>query len=394
MSTDLEQRLHDELRVRARDAGTSYVPGSTVRRAAAARRARRLRSGAVAGSALLVAAVVVGVVTAAGNGRPENLPPASPTGHPTTSTPTTATHELVRLTVSPEVLDRAYALMGAGRPELLAATTLPGSGDPVLVFTGVMQPDGQTVVRTVTVHSGQPRAGTVTYYQRWDHLIAQPARDGTGSTLVVVAPATSDADTVEITTSLPGKDIRVRRVALDGRLALVPLPSPQSATRLRLLRDDAPLDERIPGDYYLAGSLPRPLARVVVATTGAVQAVQVRTDGVTACRMTVAGLESPDVVVLPWNPIDDACARIDPAGLQLLIAEDRRYSSVAGVAPQGTDVVRLRWRNGDVTDVPVAVDEVPAFIDTSGHRPDRLALAEAVDSNGTVIAVTRPSPAG
>jgi hypothetical protein len=389
MSTDLEQRLHDELRVRAGDAGPARTTGGTVRQVAAARRARRLRAGAVAGSAVLAAAVVVGAVTVARDGRPEELPPAQPTRSPT-GTPTTATDELVRVTVPPDVLDQAYALMGAGRPDLLAATVLPGSGDAVLVFTGVMEPDQQTVVRTVTVHDGQPQAGTVTFYQRWDHLIAQPARDGTGTTLVVVAPAASDADTVEVTTSLPGEDIHVRRVALDGRLALVPLPSPQSATRLRLLRGDAPLEERIPGDYYLAGSLPRPLARVVVATSGAVQAVQVRTDGITACRMTVAGLESPDVVVLPWNPIDDACARIDPAGLQLLIAQDRRYSSVAGVAPQGTHLVRLHWRNGDVTDVPVAVDEVPAFVDTSGHRPDRLVLAEAVDRSGTVIAQARP----
>jgi hypothetical protein len=389
MSTDLEQRLHDELRVRAGDAGPARTAGGTVRQVALARRTRRLRAGAVVGSALLAAGVVVGVVTCARDRRPEELPPAQPTCSPTSS-PTTATDELVRVSVPPDVLEEAYALMGAGRPELVAAAALPGSGDPVLVFTGVMQPDQQTVVHTVTVHDGQPQAGTVTFYRSWDHLIAQPARDGTGATLVVVAPATSDADTVEVTTSLPGKDIRVRRVALDGRLALVPLPSPQSATRLRLLRGDAPLEERIPGDYYLAGSLPRPLARVVVATTGAVQAVQVRTDGVTACRMTVAGFESPDVLVLPWNPIDDACARIEPAALQLLIAEDRRYSSVAGVAPQGTDVVRLRWRDGDVTDVPVAVDEVPAFDDTSGHRPDRLVLAEALDRSGTVIAQARP----
>ncbi len=388
MSTDLEQRLHDELRVRAGAVGPARSSGGTVRQLATARRARRLRAGAVAGSAVLAAAVVVGVVTVARDSRPEELPPAQPTLSPTSS-PTTTTDDLVRVTVSPDVLDQAYALMGAGRPDLLAATALPGSGDAVLVFTGVMQPDQQTVVRTVTVHDGQPQAGTVTFYQRWDHLIAQPARDGTGTTLVVVAPATSDADTVEVTTSLPGKDIRVRSVPLDRRLAMVPLPSPQSVTRLRLLLRGKAVEDRIPGDYYLAGSLPRPLARVVVATAGAVQAVQVRTDGITACRMTVAGLESPDVVLLPWNPIDDACARIDP-GLQLLLAQDRRYSSVAGVAPQGTDVVRLHWRNGDVTEVPVAVDEVPAFVDTSDHRPDRLVLAEALDRRGTVIAEARP----
>lgn len=386
MSTDLEQRLHDELRDRARDAGPLRAGGSTVRQAAAVRRGRRLRAGAVGVSAVLVAAVVTGVVTVAGNGRPEDLPPAQPTGSPTSS----ATG-LIRVAVSPDVLEQSYLLMGAGRPELLAATRLPRSGDTVLAFDSESpSSDHRTVVYTVTVHDGEPTAGTLAFYQPWDELVAQPARDGDGSTLLVVAPATSGADSIEVTTSLPGKDISVRRVALDGRLTLVPLPSPQAATRLRLLRGDAPLDDRIAGDFHLPGSVPRPLARVVVATDGAAQAVQVRTDGITACRMTVGGLSTPDAFVQEWNPFDDACTRIAPAGLRLLIAADRRYSSVAGVAPRGADVVRLHWRNGDVTDVPVARDEVPAFIDTSGHRPDRLVLAEALDRSGTVMAEARP----
>ena len=89
MSTDLEQRLHDELRVRAGDAGPARTAGGTVRQVAAARRTRRLRAGAVAGSAVLAAAVVVGVVTVARDGRPEELPPAQPTLSPTSS-PTTS----------------------------------------------------------------------------------------------------------------------------------------------------------------------------------------------------------------------------------------------------------------------------------------------------------------
>ncbi len=76
MSTDLEQRLHDELRVRAGAVGPARSSGGTVRQLATARRARRLRAGAVAGSAVLAAAVVVGVVTVARDGRPEELPPA------------------------------------------------------------------------------------------------------------------------------------------------------------------------------------------------------------------------------------------------------------------------------------------------------------------------------
>jgi hypothetical protein len=389
MSIDVEQRLRDELRARADDAGRPHTGGASVRRAVVTRRARRLRIGAVAGSAVLAAAVVVGVVTTAGNGRPEELPPARPTGN-ATSSPTTAAVDLVRVPVSPEVLDQAYTLMGAGQLELLAAASLPLSGDTVLVFTGAASPEGQTVVRTVTVHDGRPMAGTLAYYQPWDTLVAQPARDHGRTTLVVVSRSASEADTVEVTTSLPGKDIRVRSVPLDRRLAMVPLPSPQSVTRLRLLLRGKPVEERIPGDYYLSSSVPRPLGRVVVSSNGAVQAVQVRTDGIAACRMTVLGIEGGDVLHLPWNPIDDACATIEPTGLVLLLAEDRRYSSVAGVAPQGAEVVRLHWRDGDTTDVPVARDEVPAFVDTSGHRPDRLVLAEALDRSGTVVAEARP----
>ncbi len=394
MSTDLEQRLHDELRDRASDAGPMRTGGSTVRRAAAARRARRLRAGAVAGSAVLAAAVVVGVVTTAGNGRPEELPPAQPTGSPTSS-PTTGqdSTELVRITVPGRALERAYALLSAGRPELLAALTLPGSGDPVLVFRNEAPEDHRTVLRTVTLHRGQPQPGTLAFARPEDELVAQPAVDGSGTTLVVIAPPGTEAEAVEVTTSLPGKDIRTRRVALDDRVALVPVVSLQNVTRLRLLRGGTTLEDRIPGDFYLSPSVPRPLGRVVVEA-GNGQSVQVRTDGRTACRLTANGLESLDVLVLPWNPIDEACAAIDPAELVLLIAADRRYSSVAGVAPQGAQAVRLHWRNGEVTEVAVVADEVPAFIDLSGHRPGRLVRAEALDAQGDVLATATPHPAG
>ncbi len=129
------------------------------------------------------------------------------------------------------------------------------------------------------------------------------------------------------------------------------LPSPTSATRLRLLHEGSVIEDRIPADYHLSDSVPRPLGRVVVSTSSH-QPVQVRTDGRSACRLTTRGLEPPPVFVLEWNPFDEACATIDPSKLQLLIAEDARYSSVAGVAPPGTGFVRLHWRNGDVTDVP------------------------------------------
>ena len=152
-------------------------------------------------------------------------------------------------------------------------------------------------------------------------------------------------------------------------------------TRLRLLHEGSAIEDRIPADYYLSDSVPRPLARVVVSTSSH-QPVQVRTDGRSRVPFHHARPGAARRFVLQWNPFDEACVTIDPSKLQLLIAEDARYSSVAGVAPPGTGVVRLHWRNGDVTDVPVADDEVPAFVDTSGHRPDRLTLAQAIDTAG------------
>jgi hypothetical protein len=388
MSTDLEQRLRDELRGRARDAGPSRTSGGAVRHTAAVRRGRRLRAGAVAGTAALVTALVAGAVITAGGGSPDDLP-ALPTSTPTSS-PTgssTTSEDVVRVQVPPAQLERAYALMSAGRPPLLAAAALPRSGDTVLVFQqGIAD---RTVVRTVTLHDGKPLLGTLAFARSWDQLVAQPARDGAGATLVVVVPLGSHADSVEVTTSIPGKDIRTGRVDLDGRLAMVPIDPGASVTRLVQLHGGSVVEDRIPGDFHLSPSVPRPLARVVVSA-GTTQLVQVRTDGVTACRLTTNELESPDVVVMEWNPFDEACARIDPSGLRLLIAADRRYSSVAGVAPTGSVDVRLHWQNGDVTNTPVAVDEVPAFVDTSGRRPDRLVLAEALGADGTVLAQARP----
>ena len=113
--------------------------------------------------------------------------------------------------------------------------------------------------------------------------------------------------------------------------------------------------------------------------------MQVRTDGTTACRFTVGGFWSRDVFVMDWNLFDEACASVDGA-LHLLVADDRHYSSVAGLAPAGTASVRLRWRDGSVTDIPVARTPPFAFIDISGNRPDHLASAEARDLNGDLVA--------
>jgi len=211
--------------------------------------------------------------------------------------------------------------------------------------------------------------------------------------MVVIAPAGSEADSVEVTTSLPGKDIKTRMASLDGGLAMVPVPSPHNVTRLRLVHAGAPEQDRIPGSFYLPDSVPPSLARVAAAE-GDQQQTQVRTDGRSACRLTVNGMEGPASPSLAWDLIDDACAPID-GDLHLLIAEDRRYSSVAGVVPVGTTTVRLTWRSGsdtDVTETPVRnpSDDVPVFIDESGHRPDQLTRAEALDADGDVLATALP----
>jgi len=69
--------------------------------------------------------------------------------------------------------------------------------------------------------------------------------------------------------------------------------------------------------------------------------------------------------------------------LHLLLAADRRYSSVAGLAPAGAATVRLSWRHGSPTEVPVTADSVaPAFVDNSGRPPLELVRAEALDASG------------
>ena len=389
MSTDLERRLHDALHDRAGDAAAWRQGGATLRRTAAAHRARRLRTGAAVAAAASVVVVIAGVALGTG-GRPDSAP-ASPTSSPrVTDAANGPRPELIQVPVSDGVVRRAMRDFALGHAELLATATLPRSGETVLVITSQLDGAAFTFVQTVTVHGDRLLAGTRATYRPGD-LIAQPARDGDGneSSLVVVAPRGTEADTVEITTSLPGKDIRPWLVDLDDGLASLRLPSPVSVTRLRLLHEDSVIEDRIPGDFNLSDSVPRPLGRVVVSTSSH-QPVQVRTDGRSACRLTTRGLEPPPVFVLEWNPFDEACATIDPTKLLLLIAEDARYSSVAGVAPPGTGFVRLHWRNGDVTDVPVADDEVPAFVDTSGHRPDRLTLAQAINTAGDETARVEP----
>jgi hypothetical protein len=206
--------------------------------------------------------------------------------------------------------------------------------------------------------------------------------------LVVLLPGRL-GDTVEAISSRPGEPVRRTSAFVHDRFALVPVTSPESVTRVRVLRQGRAIVDTIPAGALLGPAVPRTVERVVTSSSGPpTQPVQVRTDGRTACRLTVGGFWDGPAYV-PWNPFDSACAPID-GRFHLLLATDRRYSSVAGVAPSGTSVVRLSWRDGSATEVPVAHDEVPAFVDSSGRAPQRLVRAEALDQQGLVLASAVP----
>ncbi len=386
MSTDLERRLQEELQARAGHVEAWRLGGASLRDVATARRTRRVRAATVACVAVTVAVVVVVASVVSGGGRRTD-PPAGPTPSPTRAA---GHNQLIRVPVSDAILVKARALIGDSSPQLYASAALPQSRDTVLVLvTTRPDDDNRRVVYTVTVHGWEILAGTLAYYRAGDDLVAQPALDGGSTILVVVPPLDAQVTTAEVTTSLTGRDV-VRRTALvDAGLALLPVPAAEAVTRLRLLRDGETVRDTIPGDFHLGTEMPATVDRVVISSGTKDQSVQVRTDGRRACRLTVAGLSHPDSFGLEWNPFDDACQAVD-GKLRLLLAGDRRYSSVAGIAPPEAEVVRLHWRNGDVTDVDVAHDNVPAFLDTTRHRPDRLQLAEALNRDGVVIASTSP----
>jgi hypothetical protein len=386
MSIDLEGRLQEELQARAGQVEPWRVGGARLRGVARARRTRRVRAATVTSVAVTVAVVVIVASVVSGGGRRAD-PPAGPTPSPTRAA---GHNQLIHVSVSDAILDKARALIGDSSPQLYASATLPQSRDTVLVLSTTRPyDDNRRVVYTVTVHGGEILAGTLAYYRAGDDLVAQPARDGRGTTLVVVTPPGAQAATAEVTTSLAGRDVVRRTTRIDGGLALLPVSAAESVTRLRLVRDGETVQDTIPGDFHLGTEMPATAERVVVSSGTKDQSVQVRTDGRSACRLTVAGLAHPDGFALEWNPFDGACHAVD-GKLRLLLARDRQYSSVAGIAPPGAEVVRLHWRSGAATDVDVAHDDVPAFLDTSGHRPDRLQLAEALDRDGVVIASTSP----
>ena len=389
MTVDLEVRVRAELAARAADAGVLPVGGAALRETARRRRTARLRAGAVAMA--VVAAVTAGAVVLRG---PTNDAAPTPVQQPST-TMTTAPARPDPAWLQVPLTDAAYqqvlaATGGDSQATPLLTARLPSGRVVVLVATERVDP--RLWVAGATLGSDQPGApavsGTSGHFPSYSSLIALPVRDGDRTVLVVLLPSQL-GDTVEATSSRPGEPVRRTSAFVHDRFALVPVTSPESVTRVRVLARGRAVVDTIPAGSLLGPDVPRTVDRVVTTSAGPpTQPVQVRTDGRTACRLTVGGFWDGPAYV-PWNPFDAACAPVD-GRLHLLLAADRRYSSVAGLAPAGAATVRLTWRDGSATELPVAPDEVPAFVDSSGRAPLRLVRAEALDRQGLVLASAVP----
>jgi len=386
VTVDLEARVRAELAARAADAGVLPVAGAALRETARRRRTARLRAGALVVAA--VAAVTAGAVALRG---PANDSAPTPVQQPST-TATTAPAAPDPAWLQVPLHDAAYqqvlaATGGDSQAAPLLTARLPSGRVAVLVATERVDP--RLWVAGATLASDQPGAhavsGTSGHFPSYDSLIAVPVRDGDRTVLVVLLPSRL-GDTVEATSSLPGQPVRRTSAFVHDRFALVPVTSPEAVTRVRVLARGRAVVDTIPAGSLLGPDVPRTVDRVVTTSGGPPnQPVQVRTDGRTACRLTVGGFWDGPAYV-PWNPFDAACAPAD-GRLHLLLAADRRYSSVAGLAPAGAATVRLSWRHGSPTEVPVTADSVaPAFVDNSGRPPLELVRAEALDASGTVVA--------
>ena len=389
MTVDVEARVRAELAARAADAGVLPVTGTALRDTARRRRTARLRTGAVA--VAVVAVVTAGAVALRG---PTKDAAPTPVQQPSTTT-TTAPARPDPAWLQVPLTDPAYqqvlaATGGDSQATPLLTARLPSGRVVVLVATERVDP--RLWVAGATLGSDQPGAsavsGTSGHFPSYSSLIAVPVRDGDRTVLVVLLPGRL-GDTVEATTSRPGEPVRRTSAFVHDRFALVPVTSPESVTRVRVLARGRAVVDTIPAGSLLGPDVPRTVDRVVTTSAGPpTQPVQVRTDGRTACRLTVGGFWDGPAYV-PWNPFDAACAPVD-GRLHLLLAADRRYSSVAGLAPAGAATVRLTWRDGSATELPVAHDDVPAFVDSSGRAPLRLVRAEALDQQGLVLASAVP----
>jgi hypothetical protein len=386
VTVDLEARVRAELAARAADVGVLPVSGAALRETVRRRRIARARAGAVA---VVLGVTIAAIVVSAGGG--SHRPP--PAGQPTSTTTAPAAPDPAWLQVP--LTDAAYqqvlaATGGDSQATPLLTARLPSGRVAVLVATERVDP--RLWVAGATLASDRPRAqavsGTSGHFSSYSSLIALPVRDGDRTVLVVLLPGRL-GDTVEATSSRPGEPVRRTSAFVHDRFALVPVTSPESVTRVRVLARGRAVIVTIPAGSLLGLDVPRTVDRVVATSAGPPSPpVQVRTDGRTACRLTVGGFWDGPAYV-PWNPFDPACAAVD-GHLHLLLAADRRYSSVAGLTPSGTAVVRLSWRGGSATEIPVAPDEVPAFVDSSGRAPTELVRAEALDGQGQVLASAMP----
>ena len=370
--------------------------GPALRETARRVRVRRRQTAAATTAALTVAATLG--AAAAWPGAPAPAPPPFPVGIEArgSSSETQPDPSWLKVPLTDDMYARAVTATGgdsSGAP--VVSARLPGSGRVIVMFATRAQ--GDLRVATVTFESDRPGAaavsGTSGIYPSYSSVIAQPVHDGAATLLLVLLPQVV-GDTVVTTSSMPGRRLTRTSAFLTGRLALVPITSPESVTRLRVLREGRTVVDLIPAGSLLGPDVPRTLERVVASSDGPPhQPVQVRTDGRTACRLTVGGWwDGPAIVT--WNPFDTACAPVD-GRLHLMLAEDRRYSSVAGLAPAGTTSVRLYWRSGSdsaVTDVAVTSDDaVTAFVDSSGRRPDHLVRAEAIRAGDVIGTVLPPT---
>ena len=407
--TDLETRVRDTLADRAGAAGEWRVSGRDLRGAAADRASvRRRRSSAVA--AALVVAGVVGIAAWPGGG-PRDAAPTEPTPSASESPPPPQPEaSWLSVPLTDDMFVRAVAAAGVNTSWSPLVSRRPLGEDDVVVLLSSIPPgttppaSGFSVV-SVTFDSDKPgaavRSGVLADYSSWADVIAQPARvSGTDwdAVLVVLWPdeptGPATVSTVTAVTDVPAGPSMAASSSLDDRLGFVPMyrDRPESLTQLVMSAGASVASWPLPPGSPLGAPAAGRASTQWIETSsgeGTPQVVQVRSDGTTACRMTVGSWwdGSPQ---LPWNAFDSACVTID-GHLQLLIPEDARYSSVAGVVPVGTTYVKLFWRVGkDTATLDVPVTRSGAFIDPSEHRPDQLIRAEAWNRQGQILDVDSP----
>ena len=372
--------------------------GAALRETARRIRVRRQQMAAGTTAGLTVAATFVAIAAWPGAPAPAQAPPPLPVGIEArgSSFETQPDSSWLQVPVTDDMYARAVAATGGDSSSApVVSARLPGAQRVVVMLATRAQDDLR--VSTVTFESDRPGAsavgGTSGIYPSYSSVIAQPVHDGAATRLLVLLPQVV-GDTVVATSSVPGRALRRTSAFVTDRLALLPVTSPESITRLLVLREGMTVVDTIPAGSLLFPEVPRTLERVIASSAGPPnQPVQVRTDGRTACRLTVGGWwDGPAFVA--WNPLDTACAPVD-GRLHLMLADDRRYSNVAGLAPPGTTSVRLYWRSGDdsaVTEVPVTTnDGVTAFVDSSGRRPDHLVRAEATRAGDVIGTVLPPT---